>query len=116
MDRIRQAAEISVRRIVLAGLLAVATVVVLLLRQPRLALDAVALLLTAEALGLWLLGNSAPWLFPGGSPAWLTLPGAERRSRAMYAALLAETCRAWAVRFTAPVVLAWAADIVAHAG
>lgn len=116
MDSIRHAAEVSVRRIVLAGLLAVATVVALLLRQPRLAFDAVAVLLTAEALVLWQLGRAAPGLDPGRAPAWLTLPGAGRRCRAAYAAALAETFRAYAVRLAVPAALAWAADIAAHAG
>jgi len=114
MDHIRHAAEASVRRIVLAGVLAIATVVALLLRHPRLAFDAVAVLLTVEALVLWQLGSPAPWLRPGRVPAWLTLPGAGRRSRAAYAALLAETFRAYALRFTVPAALAWAADIAAH--
>ncbi len=115
MDRIRHAAEAVVRRIAVAGLLVIATIVALLLRQPRLAFDAVALLLSVEALVLWQLGNAGPWLRLGRTPAWLTLPGAGHRSRAIYAALLAETFRAYAVRFTVPAALAWAADLALHA-
>ena len=115
MDRIRHAAEASVRRIAMAGILVIATLVMPLLPHPRLAFDALALLLTVEALVLWQLGHSAPGLGLGRGPAWLTLPGAGRRSRAIYAALLAETFRAYAVRFTVPAALAWAADIAAHA-
>ena len=115
MDRIRHAAETVVRRIAVAGLLVIATVVATLLRQPRLAFDAVAVLLSVEALVLWQLGNSAPWLNFGRAPAWLTLPGAGRRSRTIYAALLAETFRTYALRFAVPAALAWAADIAAHA-
>ncbi len=116
MDQIRHAAETVVRRIAMTGLLVIATLVAALLRHPRLAFDAVALLLTVEALVLWQLGAWAPWLRAGRAPVWLTLPGAGRRSRAIYAALLAESFRAYAVKFALSAAAAWLADLVVRVG
>ena len=111
MDSIRHAVETSVRRIVGIGLLAIGTLV--FAAGARWRLDLTALLLAIEALALWQLGWAAPMLPLERAPAWLFLPGSDRRRRAIYTALLAEVFRAYAGRLAA-AGLAWAAALAAH--
>ncbi|MDA8229735.1 MAG: hypothetical protein M0006_00175 [Magnetospirillum sp.] len=114
MDRLRDTAEASVRRIALTGLLVIATLVAPLGGQPRMALDITAVLLSLETAVLWQLGVFAPQMPFGRSEAWLTLPGADRRQRAMFARMLAETFRRYARRLAIATGLAWLADLVAR--
>lgn len=116
MDRLRLAAESTVRRVAGIGLLIIATVAGLLGRQPVAALDATTLLLTVEALILWQCGAMPPPLPFGRRELWLTLPGQERRHREIFAALLAENFRAYGRRFAVPAGMAWIADIATHFG
>lgn len=111
MEHIRIAVETCARRLTAAGLLGVATIVALLGSDSRLAVDATALLLSLEAALLWQLGRAVHVLPLDRAPAWLVVPGSERRGRKVLDALMAEALQSCARLMMVPVALAWGAAL-----
>lgn len=109
MDRIRQFADLSVRRAAGFGLLAIALVVLALHADRSLAMHALAFLLTIEAVTLYCCGLRADRM--PHRKVWLLMDGVgEKRVERMISQIMRETFMAYARRMAGPALAAWVVD------
>lgn len=115
MDRIRYFAQMSVRRAVGFGLLAIGLIAVGLSFDPALALRAVAILLSIEALVLVHCALRAGRVPYRRREIWLLLDGKpglhDSRIQPVIDQVMAETFLAFAKRLAGPAAAAWVFDL-----
>ncbi|MBC7907510.1 MAG: hypothetical protein H7Y60_12300 [Rhodospirillaceae bacterium] len=112
MDRIRQFADLSVRRAAGFGLLAIALVVLALHADRTLAMHALAFLLTIEAITLYCFGLHPHWVPRRRREIWLPMEGlGEKRGERMISEIMRETFMAYARRMAGPALAAWVLDL-----
>lgn len=114
MDRIRQFADLSVRRAAGFGLLAIALVVLALHFDRPLAMHALAVLLTIEAVTLYFCGLRAERVPCQRREIWLLMDGqhglGENRVQRLISEIMRETFMAYARRMAGPALAAWVVD------
>lgn len=114
MDRIRQFADFSVRRAAGFGLLAIALIVLALHFDRSLAMHALAVLLTIEAVTLYFCGRRADRVPCQHREIWLLLDGqhgmGEKRVQRIISEIMRETFMAYARRLSGPALAAWVVD------
>lgn len=115
MDRIRQFADLSVRRAAGFGLLAIALVVLVLHSDRPLAMHALAALLTIEAITLYFCGLRAEKVPCRRREIWLLMEGqhgmGENRVQRIISQIMRETFMAYARRMAGPAAGAWVVDL-----
>lgn len=115
MDRIRHFADISVRRAAGLGLLAIALVVAALHFDRALAMHALAILLTIEAVTLFHLSRRAHRVPFQRREVWALMDGEhgmrENRVQHLISQIMSETFLAYARRLAGPAAAAWVVDV-----
>lgn len=115
MDRIRYFADLSVRRAAGLGLLGIALVVAALHFDRPLAMHALAVLLTLEALTLFCLSRRAHRVPCQRREVWALLDGqhgmGDSRVQRIISEIMRETFLAYARRLAGPAAAAWVFDL-----